>query len=79
LKSGKIADLLTRTEKLVVSCNKIEEKSGFLLDKTAIMMLASMIISIISRYIVDQNTIDAISTEIGEAITKQNNNQEIAK
>jgi hypothetical protein len=49
--SNKIADLVSRIEKLVSSCHRLEERTGMLLDKTALTKLADAIISIVTSHV----------------------------
>lgn len=52
--SGNISDLIGRIEKIVVSCHKIEDAMGELLDKSALNAFASNVIQIISKVLKDQ-------------------------
>jgi hypothetical protein len=69
LYSSKISDLATRLEKLVSSCHRLETSTGLLLDKAAALQLASVIVSIISEHVRDEEAIDAIAQKILIAIT----------
>lgn len=51
--SGNISDLIARIEKIVVSCHKIEDAMGELLDKNALNTFASSVIGIISTILKD--------------------------
>lgn len=66
--SSKISDLATRLEKLVTSCHRLEASTGMLLDKSAAIHLASVIVTIIAEYVTDADAIDKISNEIVLAI-----------
>lgn len=70
LYSGKISDLALRIEKVVSSCHRLEASTGMLLDKTAALHLASVIVKIISDHVTDEDAIDKISSQIIEEITK---------
>lgn len=70
MNSPKIADMLTRIEKLVKSCHQLEASTGMLLDKTAALHLASMIVQIIGKYVEDGETLDKISGDIIEGMAK---------
>jgi hypothetical protein len=70
LYSGRISDLVTKIERLVVSCDKLETKFGMLLDKGAALTLAGGFVKIISNYIEDPAMIDKISTEMIELLGK---------
>jgi hypothetical protein len=66
--SSKISDLVTKIEKLVSSCHRLEESTGVLLDKSAALHLASVMVGIIGKYVEDSDAIERISQEIAEAI-----------
>lgn len=68
LHSSRIADLVTRIQKLVESCHRLEQSTGMLLDKAAALHLASVIVGIISKHVEETDTIDQISSEIVDAI-----------
>lgn len=68
LYSSKITDLVSKIEKLVVSCNRLESSMGMMLDKTAALHLASQIVSIISEHVTDGSVIDVIANDITLAI-----------
>lgn len=64
LYSGKIGDMVTRIEKLVVACDRLERNMGMMLDKATAMKLAGNIVDLISNEVDDPNTIDRISNAI---------------
>ncbi len=66
--ASKISDLVSKIEKLVTSCHRLEESTGILLDKAAALHLASVIVSIIGKYVEDPEVIESISNEIVGAI-----------
>lgn len=66
--SGKIADLVTRIEKLVSACHRLEERTGMLLDKGAALHLAGVIVEIIAEFVSDEEAIDNISNQIVASI-----------
>lgn len=70
--SSKIADLVMKVEKLVVSCNRLEANMGLLLDKSAALHLAGQMVEIIGKHITDPDAIDGISNEIALAILNLN-------
>lgn len=65
--SNKISDLVTRIDKLVNSCHRLEQSTGMLLDKQALQQLADNIITIITKH-VDDDAAGAIATEIMETL-----------
>ena len=71
LYSGRIADLVMKIEKLVVSCHRLEERTGLLLDKQAVVHLASSIVAIIGHEISDADVLERIAGEIAGVILKQ--------
>lgn len=68
--SAKIADLVTRIEKLVSSCHRLEEATGMLLDKTMAIGLATSIVDIVTRYITNEDDLNSIGIAIMEAVVK---------
>lgn len=60
----KIADLVTRIEKVVMSCDRLERNMGQSMDRSTAMKLAADIVDLISRHVNDAETIDAISSGI---------------
>lgn len=73
--SSKISDLAIKLEKLVSSCHRLEASTGVLLDKTAALHLASVIVKIIGEHVTDENVIDKISEDIVHAIATTNTNK----
>lgn len=70
LQSGPLSDLIMKVEKLVTSCDRIESKLGLMMDKTQIMQLATEVVEIISRFVLDEGTLTTIATEIAETIDR---------
>jgi hypothetical protein len=70
--SGKIGDLVSKIEKLVTSCDRLEGRSGMLLDKGAALTLAAQMVEIITKHVADPEAIEAISTEIATVIANLN-------
>jgi len=68
IESSKITDMVSRIDKLVSSCHRLELSTGGLLDKAAAIQLGAQIVSIISAHIDDEGVIDSISTDILNAI-----------
>jgi hypothetical protein len=66
--SSKIADLVMKIEKVVVSIHKLESSLGMMIDKLAAQQLANEIVSIISEHITDSEAVMAIADRIGLAI-----------
>lgn len=73
--SGKIGDLVTKIEKVVTSCNRLEVSSGMLLDKSAALNLASQVVEIIARHVTDADAVDDISNDIIQVIVGINSTE----
>lgn len=69
--SNKIADLVSRIEKVVSSCHQLERASGQLLDKSAALQLASSFLDIIGELCTNPDEVaaiaDAITAKVAEA------------
>lgn len=66
--STKIGEMLTRIEKLIVSCNNLEQKTGMLLDKTQIVNIAEQLVQVITAHVDDPDTLLTVSDEIGRVL-----------
>lgn len=64
LYSHRISDLAMKIEKLVVSCDKLENRMGLLLSKRAVLQLAGTYVNIINTYISDPDVIEQISEQM---------------
>jgi hypothetical protein len=64
IQSDRISTLVTQIEKLVVSCHKLEEKTGAMIDKSTVVILCDSIVKIIGEKIKDSDELDEISTSI---------------
>lgn len=71
LHSSPVADLISRVEKCVVSCNKLESNLGKVLDAKQILDFASDVISIIAEEIQDQDLLSKISEKILLRVSKK--------
>lgn len=67
LYSSRISDLVMKIEKLVVSCDKLENRMGLLLDKQSVLFLATQYIEIINNHIEDVTVLESINEEIVKA------------
>jgi len=70
LQSSKISDLVLKVEKLVTSCHRLDKSTGALLDKSALISLATTIIAIIAEHVDDEHIYEAIAFDILDAIRK---------
>lgn len=68
LNSGRIADLITRVEKVVSSCQRLEDRMGDHLDKAAALRLGQEIAQIITEQV------NEVKTEILESGTENLDN-----
>lgn len=74
--SHRIGDLVTRIEKLITSCHRLEKSTGALLDKSSVLRLAGDVIGIVQRHVSDAEIVDRIASEIIDAISKTENVEE---
>lgn len=70
LASPAIGDLVTKIEKVVTSCHKLEKAMGQHLDKSAILQFAGEVVNIINQNVTDKHEVklvaDAILKMIGD-------------
>lgn len=64
LYAPKIGDLVSRIEKTVMSCDRLEKNMGMMLDKSTAMKLAADIVDLISSKVPDPTIVDDISNGI---------------
>lgn len=67
LASNVISDLVSKIERVVTSCHKLEASMGQLLDKQQIIVFAESIIKVISESVTDPALLELLATKIGEA------------
>ncbi len=67
LYSQRMADLVMKIEKLVSSCDRLENRMGLLLGKDSVLQLAATYVQIINNYVTDTDVIEKISLEMMEA------------
>lgn len=60
----RISELIVKIEKLVVSCHRLEEKTGILMDKAGAIQLAGSIVEIVSKFVIDPDDRDKIADQI---------------
>ena len=72
LHSGPISDLVSKIDKVVTSCHKLEGSMGNLLDKQAILQFASEVIEVVDSEIkqtdVNENWQELLTERIGNRI-----------
>lgn len=74
--SHRIGDLVSRVEKLISSCHRLEKSSGYLLDKGTILKVAGEIIGVVQRNVSDTNLVEKIANEIVDLISNTQNNDD---
>jgi len=70
LQSGAMSEMIMKIERVVTSCQKLEERTGIMLDKAQVMNIAEQIIDIITNNISDPVIVEKISADIAEVFTK---------
>lgn len=70
LYSPKIADLVSKVEKTVMSCDRLERNMGMMMDKSTAMKLAGDIVDLIGMHVTDAETVDAISSGIIDLLSE---------
>jgi hypothetical protein len=73
LYSQKMSDLVMKIERLVVSCDKLENRMGLLLDKSSVLQLAATYVQIINNYVPDPEIIESISAEMAQVTLQLDN------
>ena len=73
LYSSRIADVAMKIEKLVVSCDKLENRMGMLLSKRAVLQLAGEYVQIINMHITDPEVMEQIGEKMLEATQRIDN------
>lgn len=68
--AAKIQGLIKQINDLVVNCQRLEERTGILLDKKSVMVVCDSIVSIISGQITDTNILDTIAMQLAETLAK---------
>jgi hypothetical protein len=72
LYSSKISDLVTRIEKAVATCHKIDKDSGFYLDQTQVVLFAERMIQIIMETINSDTEKEIVATKIQALLFETN-------
>ena len=70
LYSERIAKLITQAQNLVLSCQKLEEKSGQTLDRTQLLVICDSIVKVIGDHVTDVEVLDVMATAIMDNMTK---------
>ena len=73
LYSQRMSDLVMKIEKLVTSCDRLENRMGLLLGKDSVLQLAATYVKIINTYVIDPDIIEKISQEMVAATEQLEN------
>lgn len=73
IRSGKIADLVVKVEKLVSTCQRMEQQTGMLLDKSAALKIADNIVEIIGKFLAP-DVLNDVALKILEVVVNENKN-----
>lgn len=73
LYTDKITNLADKINKLVVSCQNIEEKNNNLLDRKVVIIIADSIVTLIGQYITDPDILLEVGSKICESIITAGN------
>jgi hypothetical protein len=66
-----VGDLISKIEKVLSSCHRIEASMGLLLDKPTALAMGNRIIEVIASYIEDSDLLDRIAGDIINVIVEQ--------
>jgi hypothetical protein len=68
LQSGSISEMVIKIERLVLSCQKLEDKLGVTMDKAKVILIAEQMIGIISKHEKDANVVENIANDISKLL-----------
>lgn len=71
--TDKITNLTDKINKLIVSCQNIEEKNNNLLDRKVVIIIADSIVSLVGQYITDPDVLVELGSKICESISTAGN------
>lgn len=71
--SSRISMMLGQCEKLVRSCERLEDRAGIMLDKAAAIAFAHKIVEIVAQEVTDPDVIDTISQRVITALGEVTN------
>jgi hypothetical protein len=66
----KVTSLIDKIEKLVVSCQKLEEKTGSMIDKTTLLVICDFLVGIVGEHVLDPDALNLIGEKFMDAIAK---------
>lgn len=67
LYSNKISEMLVRVQNLVIACNRLEDRLGYTLDKSAVVNIGEQIINVIALHLPEE-TLAEVSEQIADVI-----------
>jgi hypothetical protein len=67
--SDKITNLVEKVNKIVESCQRMEERNNNLLDRKVVIVIADSIVTLIGQYVVDPDVLAELGTKICESIS----------
>jgi len=70
MESQHISDLVVKIEHVVTSCHKLEDKLRYVVDRSALLQFASMVIDIVANIITDEAALEIIGDRILAAVGK---------
>mgnify|MGYP003498963226 FL=1 len=74
--TDKISQLVNQITKVVEACQRMDEKSGSLLDRKLVMIIGDAIVTILADYIKDPDILNAIGVKICECISSAASGQD---
>lgn len=66
--SSRIIELVSKIERVVISCHKLESAIGEMLDKSTIINISTQIVNIIAKYVNDEVVLDQIVDQISSTV-----------
>ncbi len=75
--SNRLQDLIQQAEKLVVSCHKLEQSTGVLLDKASILVVCDSMVKIIGEHVEDSEALEVIAAKFIETVAKMGGLQNV--
>ena len=71
MNSSSISEMVDKIQRLVVSCHKIEDSMGQLLDKQATLQMVGEMLAIIGKHVTDEKALDAIADEFASLLSRE--------
>lgn len=70
MRSGKLAGLIQQAQKLIESTHRLEERTGVLLDKQTIIVIADSMLGIVTKFVTDPEAVECIANELADVFAK---------